>query len=67
MEYAASIKAKACGGEVSPRRCCDCFSPRQSVVQPRRECWYCRYADFHLDRPMALETGICRFPEVQSK
>ena len=55
------------GGEVASRQCCDRFSPRQSVVQPQRKCWYCRYADFHLDRAMALDTGICRFPKVQSK
>ena len=33
-------------------------------VSPR---WYCRCADFHLVRPVALETGIWRFPEAQSK
>ena len=66
MESTAAKTGKACGGEVTSHQCCDC-SPRQSVTQPRRECWFCRYADFHLDRPVALETGICRFPEVQSK
>lgn len=56
---------KKMGGKVLPLQRCSCFSPRRSITQPRRECWYCRYADFHLTEPVALKVGVCRWPEIQ--
>jgi len=31
------------------------------------ECYYCKFADFHLTEPVALEVGICCYPEVQNE
>jgi len=48
------------GRSVWPGQCCPSFSPRHSstgLVQP--ECWFCRFADFHLDKDVALDVGIC--------
>ena len=52
-------------GSVWPRQRCPAFTPRRSASQKQAECWFCRYADFHLTEPVALEVGICCWPEVQ--
>jgi hypothetical protein len=31
-------------------------------VNVERACWYCVYADFHLDQPRALDVGVCYWP-----
>lgn len=52
-------------GSVWPFQRCPAFTPRQNASPKQAECWYCRYADFHLTEPVALEAGICCWPEVQ--
>ena len=52
-------------GSVWPQQRCLAFTPRQNASPKQAECWYCRYADFHLTEPVALEVGICCWPEVQ--
>ena len=52
---------------VRPRQCCPAFLPREGALPGERECWFCVYADFHLDKPNALEVGICRYPNVNKK
>lgn len=47
-------------GNVWPRQYCPGFSPRENATMI--ECWYCKYADFHLNQPKALDIGICNFP-----
>lgn len=47
-------------GNVWPKQTCPAFSPRGGALQ--NECWYCQFADFHLDKPRALEVGICYYP-----
>lgn len=53
------------GGEVERSSVCTYFSPRKSMTVARRECWYCRYADFHLNEEVPLEVGACCYPQVQ--
>lgn len=54
------------GGSVWPRQSCPAFTPRKEYLpMDGRQCWFCRYADFHLKCPVALEVGICCWPEVQ--
>lgn len=54
------------GGSVWPRQSCPAFTPRKEYLSmDGRQCWFCRYADFHLKCPVALEVGICCWPEVQ--
>ena len=52
-------------GSVWPRQRCPAFTPRRSASPKQAECWFCRYADFNLTEPVALEVGICCWPEVQ--
>lgn len=52
---------------VLPRQCCPAFLPREGALPGERECWFCAYADFHLDKPKALEVGICRYPNINKK
>lgn len=56
------LSAPNSGGNVWPRQSCPAFTPRDSAVTPMPECWYCVYADFHLDKPRALDVGICEWP-----
>lgn len=54
------------GGSVWPRQNCPAFTPRKAHLSiDGIQCWFCRYADFHLTRPVALEVGICCWPEIQ--
>ncbi len=49
-----------CEGNVWPKQYCPAFTPRS--ISTEKECWYCIFADFHLDRPKPLEVGICCYP-----
>ena len=54
------------GGSVWPRQNCPVFTPRKEYLPiDGPQCWFCRYADFHLACPVALEVGICCWPEIQ--
>ena len=54
------------GGSVWPRQSCLAFVPRKEHLSIEgSQCWFCRYADFHLKRPVALEVGICCWPDIQ--
>ena len=58
------LDAPRAGRSVWPGQCCPCFAARYSeTLKTGPECWFCRYADFHLDAPVALEVGICCYPE----
>ena len=50
-------------GNVWPSQNCPVFTPRGGAVE--KTCWYCIYADFHLDKPRALDVGICDWPIYQ--
>lgn len=52
---------------VLPSQRCPAFLPREGALPGERECWFCAYADFHLDRIKALDVGICRYPQVNKK
>ena len=42
------------------------LSPREGWLPIEKEqCWYCRYANFHLTAPVALDVGICCYPQIQ--
>lgn len=49
-------------GNVWPRQTCPAFTPREVAVEGVKECWYCCYADFHLEKERSLEVGICCWP-----
>lgn len=55
------------GGNVWPKQWCPAFTARKTASPGMEECWFCRYADFHLDKPKALEVGICLWPEMNLK
>ncbi len=50
-------------GNVWPKQYCPAFIPRIGQSPEAKECWYCRHADFHLDKPRALEVGVCYWPK----
>ena len=49
-------------GNVWPGNLCAAYTPREDAIDSLKECWYCRYADFHLKEERALEIGICKWP-----
>lgn len=51
-------------GNVWPKQTCPVFALREGAAVTISECWYCKYADFHLDKPRALEVGVCYFPKA---
>lgn len=54
------LRSPPVGRNVWPGQCCPRFGPRASeTLNIVRECWFCRFADLHLDEPYALDVGIC--------
>ena len=65
FDHRESLPAPKPGGSVWPRQSCPAFTPRKEHLPIEgRQCWFCRYADFHLTQPVALEVGICGWPEI---
>lgn len=61
-----ALSAPRPGGSVWPRQSCPAFVARSGhLALEGSQCWFCRYADFHLTCTVALEVGICCYPEVQ--
>lgn len=50
-------------GNVWPNQVCPAFESRKDAPDGIKECWYCRCADFHLDKSKALDVGICCWPQ----
>lgn len=48
---------------VWPEDCCPAYTARAGAQEGLKQCWYCRYADFHLKSEKALEVGVCKWPE----
>ena len=54
------------GESIWPKDFCPVFFPREGWLPIEKEqCWYCRYANFHLTAPIALDVGICCYPQEQ--
>ncbi|MEG0452162.1 MAG: hypothetical protein RR428_00305 [Coprobacillus sp.] len=49
-------------GNVWPEQYCPAFCLREGITADLKGCWYCKYADFHLNRERALDVGVCYFP-----
>ena len=67
LEKVKKMAEPPCEQNVLPRQCCPAFTPREGALPGERECWFCVYADFHLDKHKTLEVGICRYPNVNKK
>lgn len=61
------LSAPNAEGNVWPKQSCPAFEPRVGACKELGQCWYCKYADFHLDRPRALDVGVCYWPKKISK
>ena len=59
------LAAPNAGGNVWPKQTCPAFAPRGGAAE--HTCWYCVYADFHLDKPRALDVGVCEWPNKKTK
>ena len=55
------MPAPNASGNVWPKQSCPAFTPRSGAAE--ETCWYCVYADFHLDKPRALDVGVCYWPK----
>lgn len=56
------LPAPNSGGNVWPKQSCPAFAARSGAAE--RTCWYCVYADFHLEKPRALDVGVCYWPKT---
>ena len=59
----APLRAPNAEGNVWPKQVCPAFEPRADTPDGLRQCWYCRCADFHLNKPRALDVGVCEWPK----
>ncbi len=50
-------------GNVWPHQICPAFEPRCDAPGGIHQCWYCRCADFHLNKPRSLDVGVCYWPQ----
>jgi hypothetical protein len=48
-------------GNIWPGQSCPAFTPRIGTAE--KACWYCVHVDFHLDKPCALDVGVCYWPK----
>lgn len=48
---------------VWPDDVCPAFTKRHNADADIKECWYCRYADFHLKEERPLDVGVCNWPD----
>ncbi|MCI8328247.1 MAG: hypothetical protein HFG02_01145 [Oscillibacter sp.] len=55
------------GRSVWPRQHCPAFTLRTVRLGSGTGCWFCRYANFHLREPAALDVGVCCWPKSQSE
>lgn len=60
------LRTPMTGRSVWPEQRCPVFSARTVGLSCGSVCWFCRYANFHLREQMALEVGICCWPELQT-
>ena len=57
---------KPCPGySVWPQQRCPVFTGRRVGLCSVQRCWFCRYANFHLQEGTALEVGVCCWPKAQ--
>lgn len=59
------LQSPPAGGSIWPRQRCPVFALRKEGLGCVRECWFCRYANFHLHERVALEVGVCCWPNAQ--
>jgi hypothetical protein len=48
--------------KITPQQCCPEFTSRDGALPCERECWFCVYADFQLEKEKPLEVGTCGYP-----
>ena len=52
---------------VLPRQRCPAFLAREGALPGEVECWFCAYADFHIDKAKTLDVGVCNYPKLNGK
>lgn len=57
------LRAPNAEGNVWPGQNCPAFLARSGAATGMSQCWYCRHADFHLDKRRALDVGVCYWPK----
>ena len=62
IDHTDKVEKRISEIKIGPRDVCSFYEPRDKCIVVMKECWYCRYADFQLDKPNTLEFGICCYP-----
>ena len=53
--------------DIWPCQGCAFFKPRETDALVKKECWYCRYADFRVSEEESLNVGLCCWPKERNK
>lgn len=67
LDQELPLEAPNSEGNIWPKQSCPAFEPREGYAKELQECWYCKYADFHLDKSRALDVGVCYWPKKVMK
>ena len=55
------------GKTIASHQKCPAFVARDGALPNEKECWFCKYADFQLNKPHSAEFGICKYPTSKKK
>lgn len=59
----APLSAPNSVGNVWTKQVCPAYKPRANTPDGLKQCWYCKFANLHLDKPRALDVGVCYWPK----
>ena len=65
MQHSEDLTEPPRNKNVHPYQCCPMFQTRKTNSDSIMDCFFCKYAYFGLENKVALEVGICRWPNVQ--
>ena len=66
FEHSEDFDEASSGHGVYPFQYCPRFETRSSkTFDSELDCFWCKYADFHLKKEICLDVGICCYPHKQ--
>jgi len=60
-DHTGEVERRVAAIPVRTLDCCAFFTPRESALPPRLECWYCVHGGFPGSADDPRQTGYCKF------